>query len=119
MKPELCGRKVEDLTARLSQLDAEKRALELRRGQLELPVVDHNTLGALIDNFENVMEAGSNAQKKHLVGLLVKKVLVHHRDKIEVWYQVPNTQRFQGFEHWNNWLPKVDDLRTFFVGNIA
>ena len=105
MKPQLCGRKVEDLTARLSQLEAEKRALELRRGQLELPAVDHNTLGALIDNFENVMEAGSNAQKKHLVGLLVKKVLVHHRDKIEVWYQVPNTQRFQRFEHWNNWLP--------------
>lgn len=50
------------------------------------------------------MAAGTNAQKKHLAGLLVKKVLVHHRDKIEVWYQVPNTQRFQGFEHWNNWL---------------
>ncbi|MEE9269991.1 MAG: hypothetical protein V3V49_06995 [Candidatus Krumholzibacteria bacterium] len=41
---------------------------------------------ALIDNFENVMDAGSNAQSKHLIGLLVKKVLVQHRDTIEVLY---------------------------------
>jgi site-specific DNA recombinase len=105
MKPELCGRKVEELTTRLDQLREQKRSLEQRRDQLRFPAVDHAAIATLIDNLEDVMAVGTNAQKKHLVGLLVKKVLVHHRDKIEVWYQVPNAQRFQGFEHWNNWLP--------------
>ena len=48
---------------------------------------------------------GVSAGKKVL---LVKKVLVHHREKIEVWYQLPNTQRF---EHCDNWLPGEDSNR--------
>ena len=105
MKPTLCGQKVEELSDRLSQLDSERQTLEHRRGQLEQPAIDHRTIGGLIDNLENVMAAGTKAQQKHLVSLLVKKVLVHHREKVEVWYQVPNPQRF---EHCDNWLPGLD-----------
>ena len=36
MKPELCHEKVEDLTARLGELEAEKRELEARRARLEI-----------------------------------------------------------------------------------
>lgn len=102
LSPALCNDKVEALTKRLEQLDGEKTAFEERR---ELPVVDHSKIGDLIDNFEDVLASGTNPQKKHLVGLLVKDVKVHNRDKIEVWYQVPNPQRF---EHWNKWLRGQD-----------
>ncbi len=39
--------------------------------------------------------------KRHLLRQLVKKVLVHDRRTVEVWYGPPNPH---GFEHCNNWL---------------
>ena len=106
MSPDLCNEKVEALTIRLRQLDGEKTALD---GRQELPVMDRSKLADLIDKFEDVLASGTKPQKKHLVGLLVQKVQVHNRDKIEVWYRVPEPQRF---EHWNNWLPRLDSNRS-------
>ena len=36
-----------------------------------------------------------------LLRLLVKKVLIHDRRTIEIWYRLPNSRRF---ENCNNWL---------------
>ncbi len=90
MKPELCHEKVEDLTARQEELEAEKRELEARRARLEMPAIDKDMLASLVDNFEKVMAEGTNPQKKHLLQRLVKKVLIHDRRKVEVWYGLPN-----------------------------
>ncbi|OGQ00334.1 MAG: hypothetical protein A2Z40_04395 [Deltaproteobacteria bacterium RBG_19FT_COMBO_60_16] len=86
LKAELCSEKVGDLNTRLVGLEAEKRDLETRRARLELPSIDREMLTALIDNFDQVIAAGTNPQKKHLLRRVVKKVLVHDRNTTEVWY---------------------------------
>ena len=40
---------------------------------------------------------------------MVKKVLIHSRQIIEVWYGLPNSQRFADC---NIWLPKCNSMRT-------
>jgi len=39
----------------------------------------------------------------------VKKVLIHSRQTIEIWYALPNSQRFANS---NIWLPKCNSMRT-------
>jgi hypothetical protein len=90
LKAELCNQKVQDLHGRLEQLDAEKRELEAPRERLEFPAIDRDMLTALVDNFEQVIAEGPNVQKKDLLPRLAKKVLVHDRRTIEVWYGLPN-----------------------------
>jgi len=102
LKAELCNRKVQNLHDRLEQLETEKRELEARRERLELPAIDREMLATLVDNFEQVIADGPNAQKKDLLRRLVKKVLIHDRRTIEIWYGLPNAR---GFEHWNKNLP--------------
>ena len=48
------------------------------------------------------MKGTTNPQKKDLLRRLVKKVLVHDKRTIEIWYALPNPRRF---EDWGNWLP--------------
>ena len=55
------------------------------------------------------MAEGPNPKKKHLLHRLVKKVLIHSRQTIEVWYGLPNPQRFADC---NIWLPICNRLRT-------
>ena len=90
LQAEICNEKVRDLRARLEELEAEKRELEARRKRLELPAIDQEMLAALLVNFEQVMAEGTNPQKKHLLRQLAKKVLVHDRRTVEVWYGLPN-----------------------------
>ena len=40
---------------------------------------------------QQVMAAGTNPQKKHLLQSVVKKVLVHDRRTVEIWYGLPNS----------------------------
>jgi len=61
------------------------------------------------DNFEKVMAEDPNPKKKHLLHRLVKKVLIHSRQTIEVWYGLPNSQRFADC---NIWLPECNSMRT-------
>ena len=91
LKAELCNEKVEDLHARLKELETEKQELQDRRKRLELPAVDREMLSGLVDNFEQVIAEGTNPQKKHLLRHLVKKVLVHNRRTVEIWYGLPNS----------------------------
>jgi chromosome segregation ATPase len=90
MKPEVCTHKVDNLNARIEELEAEKQDLEERRKCLEIPAIDREMLSDLLDNFEEVMAEGTNPQKKDLLRQLVKKVLVHDRRTIEIWYALPN-----------------------------
>ena len=109
LKAELCNEKVRDLRSRMEELEGEKRGLEARRERLELPAIDKDMLRNLLDNFEKVMAEGPNPKKKHLLHQLVKKVLIHSRQTIEIWYMLPNTQRFADC---NIWLPKCNSMRT-------
>jgi exonuclease VII small subunit len=90
MSPEACNEKVQGLRGRLEQLESEKGTLEASRQQLELPPIDKEMLNELLQHFESVFAEGTNAQKKHLLHQLVKKVLVRDRRTVEVWYGLPN-----------------------------
>jgi len=90
LKAELCNEKVRDLRTRMEEMEGEKRSLEARREQLELPAIDKEMLSSLLDNFEKVMAEGHNPKNKHLLHQLVKKVLIYSRQTIEIWYMLPN-----------------------------
>jgi hypothetical protein len=90
MKPEVCMKKVDDLNARIEQLEDEKRDLEERHQHLDLPALDGEMLARLVDNFEEVMAEGTNPQKKDPFRHLVKKVLIHDRRTIEICYALPS-----------------------------
>ena len=90
LKPNVCNQKVQDLNARLEELEAERRDLEERRERMNLPALDREFLRKLLDDFEEVMATAENAKKKHLLRQLVKKVLIHDRHTVEVWYGLPN-----------------------------
>lgn len=64
--------------------------------------MDREFLRKTLSEFEEVMDSAENAKKKHLLRQLVKKVLVHDRRTIEVWYGLPNSRRF---EYCNKKLP--------------
>ncbi len=90
LKLELRNEKVRDLRTQMEELETERQDLEARRQRLELPAIDRDMLASLIDNFERVMAEGPNPQKKDLLRRLVKKVLVHDKRTIEIWYALPN-----------------------------
>ncbi|MDH4038436.1 MAG: hypothetical protein OEX18_14400 [Candidatus Krumholzibacteria bacterium] len=102
LSPDICNEKVQDLRARLEELKGQREDLEARRERLELPAIDREMLSSLVDEFEKVMAAGTNAQRKDLLHRVVKKVLIRDRHTVEVWYALPNRD---AIEYWNKWLP--------------
>ncbi|HEX8044041.1 hypothetical protein [Candidatus Deferrimicrobium sp.] len=90
MKPDLCNQKVKDLTTTLEALEVERRKLAVRKARLTIPPVDKEMLSGILSEFEETMANGTNPQKKHLLRRVVKKVLIHDRRTIEVWYCLPN-----------------------------
>ena len=82
--------KVEDLNARIEELDAERRDPEERRERLEIPAIDREMLSSLLDDLDKVMAEGTNRQEKDLLRRMVKKILVHDRHTIEIWYGLQN-----------------------------
>jgi hypothetical protein len=48
-------------------------------------------------------------KKKHLLHQLVKKVLIHSRQTIEIWYLLPSNRRFADC---NIWLPICNSIRS-------
>jgi len=89
MKPDLCNQKVKDLTGTLEALEIERKELAARKGRLTIPPVDKEMLEGILSEFDETMAAGTNPQKKHLLRRVVKKVLIHDRRTIEVWYCLP------------------------------
>jgi site-specific DNA recombinase len=86
---DVCNQKVRDLKARLAELEADRRGLEERRERLSLPAMDRECLRKILADFEEVMATAENPKMKHLLRRLVKKVLVHDRHTVEVWYGLP------------------------------
>jgi site-specific DNA recombinase len=101
LEPDICNEKVQDLRARLAELKGQREDLEARRERLELPAIDRDMLAGLLGQFEKVMAEGPAPQRKDLLHRIVKKVLVHDRRTLEVWYALPNREVF---EICNNWL---------------
>lgn len=56
-------------------------------------------LAEILSNHRDIDDAVPNLQKKHLLYLLVKKVLNQNRNEIEVWYRLP---RFPGVRTLSN-----------------
>jgi len=54
----------------------------------------------IVDEFEETVEKGSNPKKNHLLRRLVKKVLIHSRQTIEIWYALPNSRLFEDCDIW-------------------
>lgn len=98
LKPEVCNEKVQDLNSQVGELEVEKRKLEACRESLALPILDKKHLAGLLENFDQVLEAGTGEQRKHLFHKLVKKVLIHEKRKIEVWYRLPNPTSIRTLE---------------------
>ncbi|HSB44410.1 MAG TPA: hypothetical protein VLD60_05325 [Nitrospira sp.] len=74
----------------MQELEVEKQDLDARKERLELPALDRKFLSKLLDEFDETMENGTNQKKKHLLRQLVKKVLIHDRRTVEIWYGLPN-----------------------------
>ncbi|MFH1022101.1 MAG: recombinase family protein [Planctomycetota bacterium] len=102
LKAELCNEKVQSLQTRLAELAVERRNLEERLGRLGLPAVDREFLRKMVADFETVMESEDNVKKKNLLRHLVKKVLIHDRRTVEIWYCLPNSS---SVEYWHKKLP--------------
>jgi hypothetical protein len=47
-------------------------------------------LEGILSELDETMAKGANPQNKHLLRRVVKKVLIHDRRTIEVWYCLPN-----------------------------
>jgi len=109
MKPETAEGKIEELKARLDALEVERQDIEDQRERLDLPPISKEFLKELVARFDKVIASGTNAQKKHLLHLLVQKVLLKGRATVEVWYRLPNPERFYT---WQEWLPLMGVVRT-------
>jgi len=89
MTPTTCNQRVEDLTAQLKQLEDQHEALTEQRAALDLPALKMSFLKEILSNLKGVVDAVPIPQKKHLLHLLVKKVLICDRRTFEVWYRLP------------------------------
>ena len=89
MSPADCSQRVAELTALIRQLDDQGEALQEQRAALDLPVMRADFLNEILNNLSGVVGAIPAPQKKHLLQLLVEKVLVRDQSTFEVWYRLP------------------------------
>lgn len=111
LEASLCNEKVKALRAQLDELETARKDLEARRETLELPAIDRQMLASLLDQFDKVLATGTGDQRKDLLHRLVKKVLVHDRRTVEVWYALPNRGDLAIS---NTWLPGLDSNQQPF-----
>jgi hypothetical protein len=81
------------IDAQLEQLTAERVQLEAKRERLAIVPLSREMAAVLLSDFDHVLAKGTNAEKKQLLHMVVKKVLVHSRESLEIWYAVPNGKR--------------------------
>ena len=89
MEPTTCNERVAELSAQVHQLEAQIADLERQRDELDLPALRMEFIHEILTNLQGVVEAVPAAQKKHLLQLLVEKVLVKDRCTFDVWYRLP------------------------------
>jgi hypothetical protein len=79
---------VEELNARLHDLETELHKLRSQRNQLNLPELDRTVITSLIDNLENVMASGTNP-KEAPSPPFSEEGARSDRGTVEVWYGLP------------------------------
>lgn len=89
MAPADCSLRVAELTAQMKQFDEQLASLREQRAALDLPAIRADFLNEILTNLSGVVGAIPAPQKKHLLRLLVEKVLVRDRCTFEVWYRLP------------------------------
>lgn len=90
MNPVACSQRIEDLSTQHQALQDRRRALLEQRANLDLPALKTDFLGEILGNLRGVVAAVPIPQKKHLLRLLVEKVLVSDRCTFEVWFRLPH-----------------------------
>ena len=83
LKAEVLRDKMEELNLKLQQLEEEKVNLDGQLDELRLKELNLSVIREYVETFETVMADGPNEKKKHLLKMLVEKVLVHNRDRFE------------------------------------
>jgi len=86
LKAEILRDKMEELNLKLQQLEEQKVNLDSQLEELRLKELNLSIIKEYVDIFEFVMVEEPNEKKKHLLKLLVEKVLVHDRDRYEIEY---------------------------------
>ena len=76
MKPAACNERIKELSAQAEELEDRRRALRERRSSLDLPAIKTDFLNEILTNLKGVVEAVPNPQNKHLLQLLLEKVLI-------------------------------------------
>jgi len=80
---------VREIKMRFQQLANEAKTLKRWSQSLDLPALKRDFLDQILTNLEGVVRAVPAPQIKHLLHLLVKKVLVRDRRTVETWYRLP------------------------------
>lgn len=83
LKAETLRDKMEELDLKLQQLEEEKVNLDGQIDKLKLKELNLLVIKEYVETFEIVMANGPNEKKKHLLKMLVEKVLVHNKDRFE------------------------------------
>jgi len=110
------------LVFRLDRLSRKIRELALMVDEL----TKHDVVLKSITEPEEVMTEGTNPQKKDLLRRLVKKVLVHDKRTIEIWYALPNQASVRTPGHLaprvglsTNWRGVVEPQVWFRIIHVA
>jgi site-specific DNA recombinase len=89
MDPRTCNQRIQDLQTQLDQLKDEHAAKSESRQSLDLPAIKQDFINQILTNLKAIVGAVSPSQKKHLLHLLVKKVLIIDSQTAETWYRLP------------------------------
>ncbi len=84
MTPATCNHRVDELSTQIKQLDEEREILREKRQSLDLPAIKNDFLQEILVNLKGIVDAVPTPQKKHLLGLLLEKVLICDRHTFEV-----------------------------------
>jgi hypothetical protein len=89
MDPSTCNQRIQDLQTQLDQLKDEHAAKSDSRQALDLPAIKQDFINQILTNLKAIVGAVPPSQKKHLLHLLVKKVLIIDSQTAETWYCLP------------------------------
>jgi hypothetical protein len=85
-----CSERVQALTTQLRELESERAGLQRQAERSEIGPADIIQPAAFAAQFAEIMKRGAPAsQRKHLVKVLVPRVVVFSREEIDVYFRAP------------------------------
>jgi site-specific DNA recombinase len=84
-----CGKRLEQLAAKVSELRARREDLVVAIEQVSLKAPDADELAATRRQIEKSLKTGSVPARKALLQALVQEVRVEGRDRVVPWFRVP------------------------------